>query len=87
MKRNSLSEAFKVFEASRTLQQMANDKYYKDYKYGDPAPAAKNLAKAVDRFVKTAQKELNRAGNALSPGMKVTLIDELTTKLKKLSTK
>lgn len=84
--RYSLVEVAKIAEA-RTLQQMASDKFYKDYKYGDPAPAAKNLAKAVDKFVKDAQKELNRAGSALSPGIKVTLIDELTSKLKKLSTK
>jgi len=60
---------------------------YDDYKYGDIVSTAEKLSLLTERYFKSVERELKKAGTFLSPAMKNDLWQTIKTKFNQLKIK
>ena len=60
---------------------------YKDYEYGNPRDAAKNIWDETTKYLDEIEKNLKLAGEFLAPAMKQATLKTLMYNIKNLKTK
>jgi len=60
-------------EQDHTIERFTTTEY-DDYKFGEPVEAASQILMAAEQFADVVAEALPLAGDALSPGMRATII-------------
>mgnify|MGYP007016050349 CR=1 FL=1 len=72
------------FKDFGNLSRFAFDDDYKNYEYGKPSVAAENIWKDVNEFLNNLNKNLDLAGEFLSPGIKEATLKTIIENIKRM---
>ena len=84
-KAKELLDIFKDNDLEESSLKDFQTSKYKDYEYGKPYEASKELEKLLNKFLKDVENALSIVGSSLSPAMLDALQDDLDRGLKEIN--